>query len=214
MVEGQQQYRDAQTQSPERFAGPISNAAGAARSFPPSKFEAGPEMNRTIAISGATFRRVLGNYPTGVCVVTAVENDGTPVGLTVGTFTSVSLDPALVAFLPDKRSSTWMRIQRIGRFCVNVLSNAQIDVCRSFSQKGNEKFLGRPFHLSPNGSPILEGVVAWIDCALHDVIDAGDHVIAIGAVVELDAADETQTSATCEPLIFFRGKFCRPEAIE
>lgn len=184
------------------------------RHSPCKSLVAGPEMNEATPISGARFRRVLGKYPTGVCVVAALEADGTPVGLTVGSFTSVSLAPALVAFFADKRSNTWARIQHIGRFCVNVLSDEQVEVCRSFSQRESKKFFGQSYHVSPNGSPVLEGVVAWIDCALKEVHEAGDHDIAIGAVVELEAPEGTEATATNEPLIFFQGKFCRLEAIE
>ncbi|QIG55364.1 flavin reductase family protein [Altererythrobacter sp. BO-6] len=168
-------------------------------------------MNKPASINGARFRRVLGNYPTGVCVVTALETDGSPVGLTIGSFTSVSLDPTLVAFFADKRSSTWAQIQNIGRFCVNVLSDDQVEICRNFSQRGGEKFFGLPYRFSPNGSPVLEGVVAWIDCDLQEVYEAGDHDMAIGAVVELDTPEEAEAS---EPLIFFQGKFCRLQAID
>ena len=78
-------------------------------------------MNDVISFDSATFRRVLGHYPTGVCVVTAVEADGAPVGMVVGSFTSVSLDPPLVAFFPAKTSQSWPRLAAVGKFCVNVL---------------------------------------------------------------------------------------------
>lgn len=162
-------------------------------------------MNTITPIDGATFRRVLGHYPTGVCVVTALEADGTPIGLAVGSFTSVSLDPPLVAFFADKRSATWARIREIGRFCVNVLSSDQLDICRRFSKSGGDKFAGLSYHLSPHGSPVLDDVVAWIDCSLHAVHEAGDHDIALGAVIELE------TAADSGPLLFFQGKFGRLE---
>ena len=73
------------------------------------------------AIDAALFRQVLGNYPTGVTVITALSANGDPLGMVVGTFTSVSLDPPLVGFLPDKKSSTWPLIEAAGHFCVNVL---------------------------------------------------------------------------------------------
>ena len=82
------------------------------------------------------FRQVLGHYPTGVTVVTAVDADGQPAGMAVGSFTSVSLDPPLVAFLPDKSSTSFPRIRRASSFCVNVLSAEQENVCRAFAAKG------------------------------------------------------------------------------
>lgn len=152
-------------------------------------------------IDGATFRRVLGHYPTGVCVVTAVEDDGTAAGMIVGSFTSVSLDPPLVAFFPDRASTSWPRIERAGKFCVNVLASDQRDLCQRFAAKGGDKFAGVSHRLSANGSPVLDDVVAWIDCVLEAVHEAGDHFIVLGRVCELDIARADQ------PLLFFRGEY-------
>jgi 3-hydroxy-9,10-secoandrosta-1,3,5(10)-triene-9,17-dione monooxygenase reductase component len=152
-------------------------------------------------IDGATYRKVLGHYPTGVCVVTAVEPDGKCAALVVGSFTSVSLDPPLVAFFPDRSSTSWPRIERAGKFCVNVLSSHQQDLCRRFSAKGDDKFAGLDYSLSANGSPVLQDVVAWIDCTLDAVHEAGDHFIVLGHVRELDIVRAEQ------PLVFFKGKY-------
>ena len=88
------------------------------------------------------FRRVLGQYPTGVCVVTATEADGRRAGFVVGSFTSVSLNPPLVAFFPDKGSTSWPRIREAGKFCVNILGAGQEDVCRNFAVRKDDKFEG------------------------------------------------------------------------
>ena len=80
----------------------------------------------TTTLDGQEFRRILGHYPTGVCAITALAPSG-PVGMVVGSFTSVSLDPALVAFLPDRKSNTWPKIQAAGHFCVNILAERQLD---------------------------------------------------------------------------------------
>lgn len=162
-------------------------------------------MDRTVipeeSIDGATFRRVLGHYPTGVCVVTAMGPDGVPAAMVVGSFTSVSLDPPLVAFFPDCASTSWPKIERAGRFCVNVLGGQQQDLCRRFSVKSDDKFAGLDYRLSTNGSPVLDDVVAWIDCTLDAVHPAGDHYFVLGRVRELDIARPDQ------PLLFFRGKY-------
>lgn len=150
---------------------------------------------------GTTFRRVLGHYPTGVCVVTAIEPDGKPAAMVVGSFTSVSLDPPLVAFFPDRSSTSWPRIQRATKFCVNVLGSHQQDLCRRFSAKGDDKFSGLEYRLSNGGSPVLHDVVAWIDCTLDAIHEAGDHLIVLGHVRELDIARPDQ------PLLFFRGRY-------
>ena len=153
------------------------------------------------AIDGATFRRILGHYPTGVCVVTARADDGETGGMVVGSFTSVSLDPPLVAFFPDKSSTSWPRIERAGRFCVNILASHQGDLCRRFAARSGDKFASLAHQFSPNGSPLLDGVVAWIDCTVHVVHEAGDHLIVLGQVTDL-ALGWADT-----PLLFFGGQY-------
>jgi flavin reductase (DIM6/NTAB) family NADH-FMN oxidoreductase RutF len=153
------------------------------------------------SIDGATFRRVLGHYPTGVCVITATDSDGTAAGMVVGSFTSVSLDPPLVAFFPDKGSSSWPRIAAAAKFCVNVLASDQLDLCRRFASRGGNKFEGVSHRLSDNGSPILDGVIAWIDCALHATHEAGDHLIVLGQVHALEV------DKPGSPLLFYQGGY-------
>ena len=102
----------------------------------------------------ASFRTVMGHYPTGVCVITGLTPDGIAVGLTVGTFTSVSLNPPLIGFFPDKKSTSWPLIGASGQFCVNILASEQESVCRAFAVKGGDKF--SQFQWSPSaitGSP-------------------------------------------------------------
>jgi flavin reductase (DIM6/NTAB) family NADH-FMN oxidoreductase RutF/DNA-binding IclR family transcriptional regulator len=149
------------------------------------------------------FRQVLGQYPTGVVVITAVVPGEAPAALTIGSFTSVSLEPPLVAFYPDKSSTSWPRIQQQGKFCVNVLSAEQEHLCRQFSQKSSDKFSGIDWRPSPNGSPILEGAVAWMDCEVAEVRELGDHHLVVGRVLALDS------QASDLPLLFFRGGYGR-----
>jgi flavin reductase (DIM6/NTAB) family NADH-FMN oxidoreductase RutF len=131
------------------------------------------------------FRQVLGQYPTGVCVVTAAPSDGPPAGMVVGSFTSVSLDPPLVAFFPDKGSSSWPKIERAGTFCVNILGEDQESVCRRFASRVADKFEGQQHRPAGTGSPIIQDVVAWIDCDIQAVQEAGDHFIVLGRVRDL-----------------------------
>ncbi len=147
------------------------------------------------------FRNVLGHFPTGVCVITAIGTDGEPIGMAVGSFTSVSLDPPLVAFLPDKSSSTFPRIRDAASFCVNVLAADQEPVCRTFASKGIDKFAATPWHPAPSGAPVLDGVVAWIDCVPEASHEAGDHYIYIGRVTALEVEKPTL------PLLFFQGGY-------
>jgi flavin reductase (DIM6/NTAB) family NADH-FMN oxidoreductase RutF len=150
----------------------------------------------------ARFRQVLGHFTTGVTVVTAAPDDG-PVGLAVGSFASVSLDPPLVGFFPDKASSSWPKIEATGRFCVNILGGEQEDVCRRFASKGDDKFAGLGWKPAGSGAPLLDGVLAWIDCDIESVTDAGDHYFVLGRVRDLGVGHDGA------PLLFFRGGYGR-----
>jgi flavin reductase (DIM6/NTAB) family NADH-FMN oxidoreductase RutF/DNA-binding IclR family transcriptional regulator len=149
------------------------------------------------------FRQVLGQYPTGVCVITAQPGDVTPAGMAVGSFTSVSLDPPLVAFFPDRSSTSWPKIRAASRFCVNILSADQEHICRRFASKAENKFEGLDHRSSNGGPPIISGVVAWMDCDLYSVQEAGDHFIVLGLVREL------QIESASLPLLFFQGGYGR-----
>jgi flavin reductase (DIM6/NTAB) family NADH-FMN oxidoreductase RutF/DNA-binding IclR family transcriptional regulator len=149
------------------------------------------------------FRQVLGQYPTGVCVVTATEPDGRRAGFVVGSFTSVSLNPPLVAFFPDRGSTSWPRIRSAGKFCVNILSAEQEDICRTFASRKEDKFVGVACREAESGSPIITDAVAWIDCDLESVTEAGDHYIVLGRVRRLDVGSVSL------PLLFFKGGYGR-----
>lgn len=150
----------------------------------------------------AKFRQVLGHFPTGVTVVTAAPDSG-PVGLAVGSFTSVSLDPPLVAFFPDRSSSSWPKIEAAGAFCVNILAADQEDVCRRFASKADDKFVGLGWKPAASGAPLLDGVLAWIDCDIDSVVEAGDHFCVMGRVRDLAVGHDGA------PLLFFRGGYGR-----
>lgn len=154
-------------------------------------------------IDPKTYRQVLGQYPTGVCVVTAMATDGEPLGMVIGSFTSVSLDPPLVAFFPDKGSSSWARLRSSRRFCINILSADQEGICRKLASKDPDKFSGVGNGLSPLGNPRLESVVAWIECSQHSITDAGDHDMVMGRIEELEIATGEL------PLLFFQGGYGR-----
>ncbi|GAA3702081.1 flavin reductase [Arthrobacter ginkgonis] len=156
------------------------------------------------SINGDTFRKVMGNYPTGVVVVTATDAAGEPVGMVIGSFTSVSLDPPLVAFLPTKASRTFERMRSATSFCINVLAADQEWLCRHFSAPKEDKFQGVAWHPSPSGAPILDGAVSWIECVPHEVFDGGDHHLVLARVTDLEASRDSL------PLLFFQrgyGKF-------
>ncbi|WP_413098230.1 flavin reductase [Streptomyces sp. Inha503] len=152
-------------------------------------------------LDSQSFRTVLAHYPTGVAVVTALTPDGEPVGMVVGSFTSVSLDPPLVAFLPDKKSNSYARLSSAETFCVNVLAAEQEDLCRRFASKAARKFEGVDWQPGPSGAPVLSGAVAWIDCEPGEVFEAGDHYIVLGRVTGLGVQNPTS------PLLFFQGGY-------
>ena len=153
------------------------------------------------SIDPKRFREVLSNYPTGVCVVTAQTDAGQRLGLVVGSFTSISLDPPLVGFFPDRRSTTWPRIEATGRFCVNVLASHQNELSGRFTARNSERFGELAHDTSPAGLPLLKETVAWIDCRIDRVIEVGDHFLVVGAVEALGPGDER------DPLLFFRGGY-------
>ncbi len=163
-----------------------------------------PSEDASGGIDAAHFRTVLGHFPTGVTVITAMGDDG-PAGMAVGSFFSVSLDPPLVGFCPGKASSSWPAIRDKGVFCVNVLAEDQEDLCRVFAAKGGDKFAGVGYHPTSSGCPRLHDVLAWIDCEIESISDAGDHEVCIGRVKELDVERREG------PLVFFRGGYGRFE---
>ncbi len=154
------------------------------------------------SIDAATFREVLGHFPTGVVVITGITPDGSPLGMTVGSFTSVSLDPPLVAFLPEKKSRSWANLRASGpRFSVNVLAHHQDELSASVASRETEKFAGFAWRLSPTGLPVVEGCVAYIDCTTEQIVGAGDHYIVIGRV------DHLAVEAGGDPLVFHAGSY-------
>jgi flavin reductase (DIM6/NTAB) family NADH-FMN oxidoreductase RutF len=145
-------------------------------------------------------RDVLGHFASGVTVVTADTAAG-PIGFTCQSFSSLSLDPPLIAFAPARTSRTWPRLREIGRFCVNVLAEHQTGVSQRFAHSGSDKFAGVPWTRSRHGSPVLEGVVAWIDGELWAEYDGGDHTVVVARVLDLGADPARR------PLLFHRGSY-------
>ena len=155
-------------------------------------------------IEEARFRQVLGHFATGVTVVTCLS-EGQPLGLAVNSFTSVSLEPPLVAFCVATSSSTWPRLRASGSFCVNILAEDQEALSRTFAAPGRDRFLGVGWRPAPSGAPVLADVLAWIDCTVEAEHQAGDHLIVVGRVRELDLLHEGR------PLVFYRGGYGRFE---
>ncbi|MDN3356510.1 flavin reductase family protein [Actinomadura sp. DC4] len=153
-------------------------------------------------IEARRFRTILGHFATGVVAVTAIDGEtGRPAGLAANSFTSVSLDPALVSFCVAHTSTTWPRIRRAGRFCVNILSAPQLEVCLRLAAKGGDKFAGLDWTESPGGGPVIDGALAWLECTVEAEHVAGDHVIVVARVHHLDRHHDG------DPLVFYRGSY-------
>ena len=148
------------------------------------------------------FRKVLGQYPTGVVVVTAFSPTNEVLGMTVGSFTSVSLEPPLVAFLPSKASRSWKALRESGgRYCVNVLGSDQEDVCRNVAIRKEDKFHDIEWQATERGNPRICGAVAHLDCQVEVIHDAGDHDLVVARVEDLAVHHSGY------PLLFFRGGY-------
>ncbi|AWK70884.1 monooxygenase [Rhodococcus oxybenzonivorans] len=152
------------------------------------------------AIDPRRFRTVLGQFCTGVTIITTID-DGVPVGFACQSFAALSLEPPLVLFCPTKTSRSWAAIERSGVFCVNVLAEEQQSTCARFGSRDPDKFAGIDWTESPLGSPILTGSLAHIDCTLETVHDGGDHWVVFGRVASLSEIREER------PLLFYRGQY-------
>ncbi|MBC2641806.1 MULTISPECIES: 3-hydroxy-9,10-secoandrosta-1,3,5(10)-triene-9,17-dione monooxygenase reductase subunit [unclassified Rhodococcus (in: high G+C Gram-positive bacteria)] len=152
------------------------------------------------AIDPRRFRTVLGQFCTGVTIITTID-DGEPVGFACQSFAALSLEPPLVLFCPTKTSRSWAAIERSGVFCVNVLAEEQQSTCARFGSRDPDKFAGIDWTESPLGSPILTGSLAHIDCSLESVHDGGDHWVVFGRVSSLSEIREER------PLLFYRGQY-------
>lgn len=151
----------------------------------------------------ARLRAVLGHFCTGVTIITGVES-GDPVGFTVQAFQSLSLDPPLVLFSPQKTSNTWRRLRTSGRFCVNILASDQEALCRAFASGGTDKYRGVGWKPAPaTGAPILDGVLGWVEATVEAEHDGGDHLVVVGRIQELSLENEGT------PLLFYRGGYGR-----
>jgi len=167
-----------------------------------------PEAAHAVPVSTidvCAFRRAMGSFPTGVTVVTVTSDDGSVHGITVNSFSSVSLDPMLALVCLNEASRAVGLIERAGAFAVNVLSAGQQDVSRWFANPyrpaGSTMFDGVPFEPGTTGCPVLVDAAASFECRLRQSHRAGDHLIVLGEVVALVHRPEL------EPLIFHAGSY-------
>ncbi|OBJ44816.1 hypothetical protein A5630_15530 [Mycolicibacterium mucogenicum] len=154
------------------------------------------------AIDQRAFRAALAHFPTGVAVVTAATPDG-PVGMTLQSFMSLSLDPALIMLAVDRKSTTWPRIKKVGRLAINVLAEDQEDIAMQFACSGGDKFAGVDLASLPaDPCPLIRGALTWFDCSIAETHAGGDHTITICDVNNFQIG-----TTECQPLVFFRSQF-------
>jgi flavin reductase (DIM6/NTAB) family NADH-FMN oxidoreductase RutF/DNA-binding IclR family transcriptional regulator len=159
------------------------------------------EPTVTPAVDSRLFRDVLGHYPTGVVAVTGVSATGEPLAMIVGTFSSVSLDPPLVSFMPTKGSATYTALRESPSFCINVFAHDQSDETRTLAQRDPNKLDKVEWSTSANGIPQIKNAVAYIHCARTQEIEAGDHSIVLCEV------SDVEVSRPVNPLVFFQGGY-------
>ena len=155
---------------------------------------------QSVAIDPRRFREVCGQYATGVAVVTASAGQGRQIGVTVNSFTSVSLEPPLVQFSLDRKASVFPIFTTTDHFVINVLSTGQRQLSSRFALR-SDGFEEVTVAVGVYGCPVIGGCLANIECEKYAVYDGGDHVIILGRVVELHCAPAN------EPLLFFRGSY-------
>ena len=151
------------------------------------------------SFDNAHCKEVLGHYVTGIVIVTAMTPEG-PAGFTCQTFGSLSVDSALVFFAATSTSPSWQRVRQVGVVGINILREDQEPLARGFAVSGVDKFAGVPWIAAPNGSPFLEGSLAYLEGTIREVTNHGDHDI---VVAELDFAS-TEPGG---PLAYYRGGY-------
>lgn len=153
------------------------------------------------AIDSRAFRNALGSFATGITVMTALGPDG-PVGITVNSFSSLSLDPPLVLFCIARTSQSFAAFATAPAFAVNVLADDQQELSVRFSRRDlQDRWGGLAVDTWDTGAPILKGCLATMECDRHDLLDGGDHVIVVGRVRRLESR------ADGRPLLYFRGAY-------
>jgi flavin reductase (DIM6/NTAB) family NADH-FMN oxidoreductase RutF/pimeloyl-ACP methyl ester carboxylesterase len=150
-----------------------------------------------------TLRNALGCFTTGVTVITTLATDGTPLGFTANSFSSVSLDPPLVLFCLDSRSSSLAALEAAGVFVVNVLHIGQQDVSNRFAKRGEDRFAQTPCEVWDTGVPVIKDSMASLECRTLQVLDGGDHRIFLGRVLRV-RADPSR-----DPLLYLQGQYRR-----
>lgn len=158
-------------------------------------------MTSPATIDPRSLRNVLGCYATGVAVITARGAGGAHVGVTVNSFSSVSLDPPLVLFSLARKANVLESLMQADRFAVNILAQSQIDVSNRFARPSTAQFVEGEFREGAGGCALLHASLAQIECDKASVVDGGDHLIFLGGVTSVALL------APAHPLLFYRGAY-------
>jgi len=155
-----------------------------------------------MAFDTKAFRNALGNFPTGIAVMTAASSEASHIGITVNSFTSVSLDPPLVLWCIDRRSRRYPAFANAPGFTVSILASAHKDVSARLAGAGEHSLDGIALIATELGPPALADSLAVFECALESVQDSGDHAILIGRVLRF-----AQYDGAGAPLVYYQGKY-------
>lgn len=155
-------------------------------------------VDKTKTIDPEALRGTLSCFPTGVAIATSLATNGAPLGVTISSFNSVSMDPPLVLWSLAKNAGSLPEYLAHPGFAINILSSDQADLCKLFSSPERDRFAALDWRTGHNGVPVLSGCAATIECTTHAVFDGGDHEIMVGRVVEHTSSDRT-------PLVFGKG---------
>jgi flavin reductase (DIM6/NTAB) family NADH-FMN oxidoreductase RutF len=165
----------------------------------------GASMTTTDVLDPTQLRRVFSAFPSGVTAVAALIDDA-PVGITASSFTSVSLEPALVSICVANSSTTWSTLRHAPRLGVSILSAEQERVGRQLAARGTDRFAGLDWRPTVDGAVLLDGASGWLETSIEQQIQVGDHLIVVLAVHDLDADHDIR------PLVFHASQFRRLEA--
>lgn len=149
-----------------------------------------------MAVDEARFRQTMGYFASGVTVVTT-QHEGRLYGMTISSFTSLSLNPPLILICVDQHISNHDAIKHAQRFVINVLEQRQEHLSRRFASREDDKFVGVAWHDGHLGLPVLEGALAVIECHLYNTLPGGDHTIFVGEVVHVEVGEGS-------PLLYYR----------
>lgn len=151
-------------------------------------------------ITEASFRQACGQFATGVAVATVCGPSGEPHGLTINSFTSVSLTPPLILICIDYRAQVLQVFLRASHFAVNILSDSQQDISNRFAYRAEDRFAGVAWKPGSTGAPLIDGSLATVECATRQVVEGGDHTILLAEAVAV-------SSGAGDPLLYFNSKY-------